>query len=572
MYETGKLVQLNINDILPNRFQPRIYFNDTKLYQLAQSISKYGIIQPIVVRQINNKYEIIAGERRYKASKLANKATIPAVVINLTDRESEEIALLENIQRQALTPIEEAVSYKRILDGGYISKEELAKKIGKDEKFISEKVKLLSLDDTVQDALLGGKISERHARSLLKLKSREVQREMLSRIINERLTVKRTDDEIAKILNNTIKNNSVELLFDGKENFMDIDRTLKEAQDINAAVSTPTEQNPAATVFNNMNNMQNNETENAQTNQTSDGNKFVHFVPNETSKIEPAASTPTFDNIFNQSINNQSTENTQTPVLETPTQSATSSTFDNNMQNTPNINEFSPSVSEPSTINQSNTTDTPIQTIGGLDTNNNIPNIEPNQVSNIEPSNVNQTPVVENTPINKVPDNIPVTQSTDIPPVNNINTFDMQVNNSTNTTPDNNTTTYDTSNINPAESSPIQEQPNTFNNQVTEPINLTSNQDYKLPTQNSIANAVSEAFAKQENQSNNISNIPQADIIEENAIPNIPIANSINTPNIKEAIRLIRECADKIEALGYTLNVDEADLNDKYQVTFNINK
>ena len=134
MYEGGKLTELNLNEILPNRFQPRILFDELKLNELAKSIRKHGIIQPIVVRPINNKYEIIAGERRYKASLIAGKMTIPAIVVAMNDKDAEEIALLENVQRQPLSPIEEAVSFKRILDNGYITGGERSEKIGKSQK------------------------------------------------------------------------------------------------------------------------------------------------------------------------------------------------------------------------------------------------------------------------------------------------------------------------------------------------------------------------------------------------------------------------------------------------------
>ena len=205
MLENGQMVLLNIRDILPNRFQPRIHFDNVKLNELAESIRKYGLIQPIVVRQIGNKFEIIAGERRFKASTMANRETVPAIILNISDRESEELALLENIQREDLTPIEEAVSYKRILDAGYITQEELAKKIGKTQATIANKIRLLNLDDQVQDALLHGKISERHARSLLRINNHEQQSQMLKRIIDERLTVKMVDKEINQLLENEEK-------------------------------------------------------------------------------------------------------------------------------------------------------------------------------------------------------------------------------------------------------------------------------------------------------------------------------------------------------------------------------
>lgn len=206
---------LNIDDILPNRFQPRIQFSDKNINELADSIKEHGVIQPIVVRKISDKYEIIAGERRYKASILAGKTTIPAIVTNLDDKNSAEIALIENVQRQDLTPIEEAVSYKKILDMGYINQTALADKLGKTQSTIANKLRLLNLHDDVQEALLDAKISERHARSLLKLEGQD-QVNMLNRIINERLTVRQTDVEINKIAKDEQSNESEGMKMDDK--------------------------------------------------------------------------------------------------------------------------------------------------------------------------------------------------------------------------------------------------------------------------------------------------------------------------------------------------------------------
>ena len=223
---------LNIDSILPNRFQPRLKFEDESLDELASSISRFGVIEPIVVRPIGDKYEIIAGERRYKASKLASMSTIPSIVVNLSDKDSEELALLENVQRQQLNPIEEAVSYKRILDMGYVDLETLAKKIGKPQSAILAKVRLLNLSDEVQSYLLNGKISERHARALLNVSNIDSQVDMLHRIVNERLTVRQTNREIRKLSEkNTINEGS--LNEKGADVPMDIDKIMKEAKDIN---------------------------------------------------------------------------------------------------------------------------------------------------------------------------------------------------------------------------------------------------------------------------------------------------------------------------------------------------
>ena len=159
-----KVVELNLNDVLPNRFQPRITFSEESIQALAESIKIHGVIQPIVVRNIGDKYEIIAGERRYKASVLAGKQTIPAIITDLNEKDSAEVAIIENVQRKDLTPIEEAISYKKILDMGYLTQDSLALKLGKTQSTIANKLRLLNLDDDVQEALLNEKISERHAR------------------------------------------------------------------------------------------------------------------------------------------------------------------------------------------------------------------------------------------------------------------------------------------------------------------------------------------------------------------------------------------------------------------------
>ena len=230
-----KVVELKLSDVLPNRFQPRIKFDEESINELADSIKKYGVIQPIVVRQIGDKYEIIAGERRYKASVIAGKETIPAIIYELNDKESVEIALLENVQREDLTPIEKAISYKKILDMGYINQEELAQKIGKSQSSIANTLRLLNLSEEVQEALLNAQISERHARSLLKIKDENKQVYMLKRIINERLTVRKTDEEIEKMENeNNIEIPDIKVPEDNYDlpGFMNIDKIEQEAKDI----------------------------------------------------------------------------------------------------------------------------------------------------------------------------------------------------------------------------------------------------------------------------------------------------------------------------------------------------
>lgn len=186
----NEIVYLYLDDIIPNRFQPREVFDDKALKELAVSIREHGVIQPIIVRKIGTKYEIIAGERRYKASTMVGLTKIPAIIRNLDDKESSKVALIENLQRKDLTAIEEARTYQKILDIDNMTQEELAKTMGKSQSAISNKLRLLTLSNKIQDALLNEKISERHARTLLNVDSEEERDRLTDLIIEKRLSVK----------------------------------------------------------------------------------------------------------------------------------------------------------------------------------------------------------------------------------------------------------------------------------------------------------------------------------------------------------------------------------------------
>ncbi len=226
------IINVPIEDIIPNRFQPRLTFNEEGLNELSDSIKQHGIIQPIVVRRLGNKYEIIAGERRYKAATMAGLSVVPVVISNIDDNKSAEVALVENIQRRNLTSIEEARSYKNLLDRGYLTQEQLAKKMGVSQSTIANKLRLLNLDPEVQDALLNEKISERHARALLSLDTKEEQRDWLKRIINERMTVRQLDTELKKYKNPDSDEDSAIPLVNINP---DLDKILNNAEDINIA-------------------------------------------------------------------------------------------------------------------------------------------------------------------------------------------------------------------------------------------------------------------------------------------------------------------------------------------------
>ena len=212
--EKDEVVQLYLDDIIPNRFQPREIFDERALKELAVSIREHGVIQPIIVRSVaNGKYEIIAGERRYKASALAGLTKIPAIIRNLDDKESSKVALLENLQRKNLNPIEEARTYHKILEIDQMTQEELAKTMGKSQSAVANKLRLLSLPDAIQNALLKEQISERHARALINVPDTKKQKDLLKKIIDNKMSVRAVEEEIKKLYPKDTKNgNDVPLM------------------------------------------------------------------------------------------------------------------------------------------------------------------------------------------------------------------------------------------------------------------------------------------------------------------------------------------------------------------------
>ena len=576
MFENGQLTVLNINDILPNRFQPRIRFDEEKLEELAESIGKYGVIQPIVVRPVSNKYEIIAGERRYKASKLANKSTIPAIIVNLSDKDSEEIALLENIQRQQLSPIEEAVSYKRILDMGYITQEELAKKIGKAQSTIANKIRLLNLDDEVQNYLLNNKISERHARSLLRIPDKEKQVEMLHRIVEERLTVKQTDREIEKLKEETQINNrpaksetiniktsteevnnipvseEIESLFDEEEkrggNTMDIDKIMREAKDINV------EQDVAPKDISGLmqpgNDVQSEPIirEEASNSVNLENNKFINVAPQpEKTKVvqsQPVSGGVTFDSMFNQHVDIEQSSNNQNSA------SVSNSNVQPSVSSVP-VSSPAPSLNENTFVQQK------VQ-----------PVVDPNlTVTHGNENNIAQTGVPEIS--NQVVEN-DVTEDTK-KVISSAVADALRRFNAKKSSQNDVSTNNLVSGVAPV--SP---------NLNTEPTPLKTTPEV-TPIVNQPISDISIDNVSQPS-------IPSTDIIADNTLNEYvvhPNANSVGTmastmtQNVKpvnnqahfaQIVKLLRDCADKIEQNGYFVSMDEMDLGNQYKVTFTINK
>ena len=220
MQTDTSVLKLDINLIIPNKYQPRKVFDEKELTSLSESIKTYGIINPILVRKKEDKYEIIAGERRFRAAKQVGLTKVPVIVKDADEQQMAELALIENIQRQGLSPIEEAKSYEEIMRIGNQTQSSLAEKLGKSQSAIANKIRLLSLPQEIQDALANKKISERHARSLIKVEDKEEQLELLDRIIKERLTVKETEqiineseiseEEIKKAISDIMKSLNIE--------------------------------------------------------------------------------------------------------------------------------------------------------------------------------------------------------------------------------------------------------------------------------------------------------------------------------------------------------------------------
>jgi len=200
--ETNKdsVVELKINDISPNSDQPRKRFDDTALAELADSIKENGVIQPIIVAKRGTGYRIVAGERRWRASRLAGLKVIPAIVRDLTDQQTMEQALIENIQRQDLNPLEEAFAMDNLMKEHGLTQEILAKKLGKSRPAIANTLRLMNIDESLQDFIRNGDLSAGHARALLAITDKEEQKKAADVVIIKELSVRQTEEYVKKLL------------------------------------------------------------------------------------------------------------------------------------------------------------------------------------------------------------------------------------------------------------------------------------------------------------------------------------------------------------------------------------
>lgn len=199
------IIEVDINQIIPNPHQPRFHFNEEKLKELSDSIKEHGIIQPLVVTQNGAKFELVAGERRFEAAKRSGISNVPVIIREAGEKEKLELAITENIQRHDLNPIEEAKAYKKLFEEFEMSQEEIAVKMGKSRSLIANKIRLLALPVEIQKALVSGEITEGHAKAILALPNPEKQRALFELIKKNGLTVRQVEEKTKEVSVNSHK-------------------------------------------------------------------------------------------------------------------------------------------------------------------------------------------------------------------------------------------------------------------------------------------------------------------------------------------------------------------------------
>jgi len=223
LVDNSGIVELKITEIEPNKEQPRKNFNQEKLQALAESIRQHGVVQPIIVKKQENGYTIIAGERRWRAAKMAGLKTIPSIIKDLSSRETMEIALIENLQREDLNPIEEAEAYQKLMDEHGMTQEELSRLVGKSRAAIANSVRLLTLPDRIKDMLVNEQLTSGHARTLITVEDTEKQLELAEIIVEKNLSVRETE----KMVNEKKNNRAVRKNVTKDANILDIEEKLK---------------------------------------------------------------------------------------------------------------------------------------------------------------------------------------------------------------------------------------------------------------------------------------------------------------------------------------------------------
>ncbi|WP_299176039.1 ParB/RepB/Spo0J family partition protein [uncultured Chryseobacterium sp.] len=233
----GNIVEVAIEDIYPNPTQPRTYFDEKALNELAQSIKNLGVIQPITLRKDGERFEIISGERRYRASKLAGLTTIPAYIRLVNDQELLEMALVENIQREDLDAIEIALTYQRLLDEIGMTQENLSQRVGKDRSTITNSIRLLRLSPDIQNAIRSGEISAGHGRAIISLDNEELQQILFDRIIKEQLNVRQTE-QVSTALKNPKSSAAKKAKPELSNNYKRAQKTISDILDVKVEIKT----------------------------------------------------------------------------------------------------------------------------------------------------------------------------------------------------------------------------------------------------------------------------------------------------------------------------------------------
>ena len=201
---------LKITEVEPNREQPRKNFNEDALLELSDSIKQYGVIQPLIVQKKGDHYEIIAGERRWRAAKMAGIKEIPVIIKDYSDQQVMEISLIENIQREDLNPIEEAMAYKNLMEEFHLKQDEIAEKVSKSRTAVTNSMRLLKLDKRVQQMMIDDMISAGHARTLITIEDPDVQYNIATKIFDEKLSVRETEKMVKLIQNPEVKKEKAE--------------------------------------------------------------------------------------------------------------------------------------------------------------------------------------------------------------------------------------------------------------------------------------------------------------------------------------------------------------------------
>lgn len=217
------LMEVKINDIDPNIDQPRKNFRNENIEELADSIKQHGIVQPIIVIKNENRYKIVAGERRWRAAKLAGLATVPVIVKEIDEKEQIEISLIENLQRQDLNPIEEATTYKSYMEKFNLTQEEVARRIGKSRPYVANMIRLINLDERIKELIEDEAISYGHAKVLLSIDDKEKQFEIANMIIDKKWSVRETENYISNLLKET---NNVKKKDNNKHVYVEIEERL----------------------------------------------------------------------------------------------------------------------------------------------------------------------------------------------------------------------------------------------------------------------------------------------------------------------------------------------------------